>query len=80
MLPGVYDLYYFTVGSGRHFMRQEKRAVKKERNYSIWFTGIILFLVYMILLNDVSEEKVGVCKSILMDRVQEVSESVLELM
>ena len=61
-------------------MRQEKRAVKKERNYSIWFTGIILFLVYMILLNDVSEEKVGVCKSILMDRVQEVSESVLELM
>ena len=61
-------------------MRQEKRAVKKERNYSIWFTGIILFLVYMILLNDVSEEKVGVCKSILIDRVQEVSESVLELM
>ena len=24
-------------------MRQKKRAVKKERNYSIWFTGITQF-------------------------------------
>lgn len=61
-------------------MRQQKKTDKKERNYSTWFTGVILVLVYMILLNDMSGEKEGACKNILKNQIQEASELVLNLM
>lgn len=56
-------------------MRQEKRAVKKERNYSIWFTGIVLILVYVILMNDMSEEKNSACKSVLKEQILKLDNS-----
>lgn len=59
-------------------MRQKKKPDKKERNYSVWFTGIILILVYMILLDDMSGTKEGICKSLLKDRIWDVSESVID--
>lgn len=61
-------------------MRQKKRKNKKERNYSIWFTGIVLVFVYMILLDDMSGKNVTICKSILKDQVQETSEAIQGLM
>lgn len=61
-------------------MRQKKRKNKKERNYSIWFTGIVLVFVYMILLDDMSGKNVNICKSILKDQVQEISEAIQGLM
>lgn len=53
---------------------------KKEKNYSIWFTGIVLLFVYIILLDNMSEKKESVCKSILKDQIQNTSEAVWNLM
>lgn len=61
-------------------MRQKKKPDKKERNYSVWFTGIILVLAYIIILDDMSGAKESACKSILKNQILDASETVLDLM
>ena len=61
-------------------MRQKKDPKKKERNYSIWFTGIVLVMVYMILMDSMSGAKEKVFKSYLKEQIQELSEDIFVLM
>lgn len=61
-------------------MGQRKKENKKERNYSVWFTGIVLVLVYMILLDNMSEKNANICKSILKEQIRETSQAVQDLM
>ena len=61
-------------------MRQKKEPKKKERNYSIWFTGIVLVMVYMIMMDIMSEAKEKVFKSHLKEQIQELSEDIFVLM
>ncbi len=61
-------------------MRQKKEPKKKERNYSIWFTGIVLVMVYMILMDSMSGAKEKVFKSYLKEQIQELSEDIFVLM
>lgn len=61
-------------------MGQRKKENKKERNYSVWFTGIVLVLVYMILLDNMSEKNANICKSILKEQIWETSQAVQDLM
>lgn len=55
-------------------MAEQKKRNKKERNYSVWFTGIVLILVYVILIDSMSKAEEKACRSLLREQMQEVSE------
>ena len=59
-------------------MAEQKKRNKKERNYSVWFTGIVLILVYVILIDSMSGAEEKACRSLLREQIQEVSEGILE--
>ncbi|NBK91420.1 hypothetical protein D5278_05385 [bacterium 1XD21-13] len=61
-------------------MRQQKKPDKKERNYSVWLTGIVLVMVYVILLDSMPGPKEGACRSLFREQLQQASEETLALM
>ena len=61
-------------------MRQQKEPNQKERNYSVWFTGIVLVMVYVILVDNMSGAEEKACKSLLRERMLELSEDMPALM
>ncbi len=61
-------------------MRQQKKPDKKERNYSVWLTGIVLVMVYVILLDSMPGPKESTCRSLFREQLQRASEDALALM
>lgn len=53
----------------QQFMREQRKSGQKERNVSVWLTGIVLALVYMILLDVQSGTKENACRGILSEPV-----------
>ncbi|MCI8374169.1 MAG: hypothetical protein HFI29_01850 [Lachnospiraceae bacterium] len=59
-------------------MREQRKSRQKERNYSVWFTGGILVLVYMILMDQMSKTQECGCKSIAKEQVWQAAEAALD--
>lgn len=55
-------------------MRQKKEPKKKERNDSLWFTAIVLIMVYVILMDSMSGSWEKACTSRLREQLQVISE------
>ncbi len=55
-------------------MRQKKEPKKKERNDSLWFTAIVLIMVYVILMDSMSGSREKACTSCLREQLQVISE------
>ncbi|GFI07800.1 MAG: hypothetical protein HFI21_11700 [Lachnospiraceae bacterium] len=55
-------------------MRQKKEPKKKERNDSLWFTAIVLIMVYVILMDSMSGSREKACTSRLREQLQVISE------
>lgn len=60
-------------------MSRNKEPKKKERNNSIWFTGIVLVMVYVILMDSMSGPEEKVLRSRLKEQVQRLSEDTVVL-
>lgn len=50
-------------------MRRQRKTDKKEINYSVWLTGIVLVLVYIILFDNISRESEIGIESILWNQL-----------
>lgn len=58
-------------------MRQKKEPKKKERNYSVWFTAIVLIMVYVILMDSMPGAREKACTSRLREQIQMISEEIV---